>query len=423
MAVASIFVFVSTLLLLLHRASMNPSDCWNDDKLKAMSAKEGDEHDKNLSKFNMMVKCLMQEKSPGSVSGNIDWNQFNNIAQSGRFPKKNNNNNNNQIPPQQPNYPNMDNNRRNRNRGGNDDYYDNRQPPKDWVRPGSDNNNNRKKDWSGGGGGSRNTQMESQPRPGVHPEDWNEKSAEDPIDDRRDQRYNSDRINTPLWGQPSDHGYNPKKEGGRKRGNNRQNRNKNRDNKRIEDSIRDNSPLDMLNHANNPNVNNNNLRGPDGRLLNKGPDDRNSDPSWVDGGMNGRPYEDGNPFISADFGGDANLSLHRKYGYAVMAMSVVVLAVLMVSTIFCCNSSNSTMSQPAVAGIAQLDNYSLYSYKQGMVLPATTDTLRSGTIRSSMRTDTLRSSATNQQFRSSPQYRVSDIDPDFARRYKDENHY
>ncbi|CAB4057227.1 IFT27 [Lepeophtheirus salmonis] len=211
------------------------------------------------------------------------------------------------------------------------------------------------------GGGSRNTQMESQPRPGVHPEDWNEKSAEDPIDDRRDQRYNSDRINTPLWGQPSDHGYNPKKEGGRKRGNNRQNRNKNRDNKRIEDSI----------------------SGPDGRLLNKGPDDRNSDPSWVDGGMNGRPYEDGNPFISADFGGDANLSLHRKYGYAVMAMSVVVLAVLM----------------PAVAGIAQLDNYSLYSYKQGMVLPATTDTLRSGTIRSSMRTDTLRSSATNQQFR------------------------
>ena len=46
------------------------------------------------------------------------------------------------------------------------------------------------------------------------------------------------------------------------------------------------------------------------------------------------------------------VSLERKYSYAIMALSVVVLAVLMVATIFCCNSSNSTMAQAANARAA-----------------------------------------------------------------------
>ena len=153
------------------------------------------------------------------------------------------------------------------------------------------------------------------------------------------------------------------------------------------------------------------------------------------------------------------VSLERKYSYAIMALSVVVLAVLMVATIFCCNSSNSTMAQAAnaraalatqneataggalpsgggcnagVIGGAQFDNYSIYSYKggggtMGTFGPAAhasggggggMDTLGGA----SLRTETLKSTR-SMASRASPQYRVSDIDPDFARRFDRDNHH
>ena len=99
-----------------------------------------------------------------------------------------------------------------------------------------------------------------------------------------------------------------------------------------------------------------------------------------------------------------------------------------VATIFCCNSSNSTMSQaanPNALPVNQYDTYSIYSYKggaTGTMMPA--DTLRStGTLGGvSMHTETLKSTR-SMASRASPQYRVSDIDPDFARRLKQEQHH
>ena len=156
------------------------------------------------------------------------------------------------------------------------------------------------------------------------------------------------------------------------------------------------------------------------------------------------------------------VSLERKYSYAIMALSVVVLAVLMVATIFCCNSSNSTMAQAAnaraalatqnvaaaggalpsgggcnagVRGGAQFDNYSIYSYKgdggtMGTFGPSAHATGGGGgggggmdTLGgASLRTETLKSTR-SMASRASPQYRVSDIDPDFARRFDRDNHH
>ena len=175
------------------------------------------------------------------------------------------------------------------------------------------------------------------------------------------------------------------------------------------------------------------------------------------------PVEIGNGDLSGSDGSEMQgeltaVSLERKYSYAIMALSVVVLAVLMVATIFCCNSSNSTMAQAAnaraalatqnataaggaftsggvsnagVVGGAQFDNYSIYSYKGiggnmgtfGHTAHATggggMDTLGGA----SLRTETLKSTR-SMASRASPQYRVSDIDPEFARRFdRDNQHY
>lgn len=72
------------------------------------------------------------------------------------------------------------------------------------------------------------------------------------------------------------------------------------------------------------------------------------------------------------------------------------------------------MSQPATqVSVQPPDTFSIYSYNKQPVIGS--DTLRSGPLGDTLRTETLRSAA-------SPQYRVSDIDPDFARRFREE-HY
>ena len=87
--------------------------------------------------------------------------------------------------------------------------------------------------------------------------------------------------------------------------------------------------------------------------------------------------------------------------------------IFQVLTIICCKSSSSSSSPSAHQQLTphnQYDNYSIYSYKGGMMA----DTLKSsGTMGGvTMYTETMKS-------RKSPQYRVSDIDPEFARRYKE----
>lgn len=74
------------------------------------------------------------------------------------------------------------------------------------------------------------------------------------------------------------------------------------------------------------------------------------------------------------------------------------------------------MSQPATqVAVQPPDTFSIYSYSKQPVHEPVTDTLRSGPLGDTLRNETLRSTA-------SPQYRVSDIDPDFARRFREE-HY
>ena len=77
-------------------------------------------------------------------------------------------------------------------------------------------------------------------------------------------------------------------------------------------------------------------------------------------------------------------------------------------------AANQTLAIPANG-----DNYSIYSYKGGVI--GGMDTMRStGTLGGmSLHTETMKSTKS----RASPQYRVSDIDPDFARRYDKESHH
>ena len=83
------------------------------------------------------------------------------------------------------------------------------------------------------------------------------------------------------------------------------------------------------------------------------------------------------------------------------------------------------MSQPATHAIPTQDDYSIYSYtnpKTAGSLDIGSDTMRTGTIGlgDTLRTQTIQSHARGP----SPQYRVSDIDPDFARRFQQDNqHY
>lgn len=245
-------------------------------------------------------------------------------------------------------------------------------------------------------GNRRQNNPMSQPSPGVHPDDWdrggNHRRDPDPDYARRDD-WNQNNI--------------PEDEDRRRRKNNRRRQKEER--RRLKEQQQD----DMYQQQAWPPVE---MAGP-------------KPGQQPQPGDNGSPISAGSgrtdDFVLITDEDAATMSLHRKYGYAVMALCVVVLAVLMVSTIFCCNSSNSTMNQPTThqGPIPPMDNYSLYSYKAGMGVPAVSDTLRSGTLRTGSLTkmDTLPSTGTL-PCRGSPQYRVSDIDPDFERRFKDQQY-
>ena len=84
------------------------------------------------------------------------------------------------------------------------------------------------------------------------------------------------------------------------------------------------------------------------------------------------------------------------YSYCIVLFSFS----FQVSAIFCCSSSNSTMSQPATqVSVQPPDTFSIYSYSKQPVV--TSDTLRSGPL-----ADTLRNETLLRDTGASPQYRV-----------------
>ena len=87
-------------------------------------------------------------------------------------------------------------------------------------------------------------------------------------------------------------------------------------------------------------------------------------------------------------------------GANMQLLNVFFLFSFQVSAIFCCSSSNSTMSQPATqVSVQPPDTFSIYSYSKQPVV--TSDTLRSGPL-----ADTLRNETLLRDTGASPQYRV-----------------
>ena len=95
----------------------------------------GEQRDPNLAQFSNLVKCLEQQQGRSSGVGNMDWRQWQNVAQSNDL---SNVWNRQTTPPWM--------------RPGNQ-----RPPVRGQPQPGQVNYNN----------------PSGQPRPGVHPDDWN----------------------------------------------------------------------------------------------------------------------------------------------------------------------------------------------------------------------------------------------------------
>lgn len=377
---------MACLALTLTLISGSIHDCWDADKLNRMNFQNRNDPnpDPGLNQFAKMVKCLTQQQGRdlGENSLNNQWNQFANFAQGAGQNQYNNNNN----------------------------PY-----------------NNQNRDWNNRGG---------QPKPGVHPDDfdprgipmpgpvdnWNRRGPEAlPPPSRpptRDPMGGGDRGN---WGKDREVRRRDREQRRRDREHEKQNRRKNQNN----------------NNNNNNNMNNNNMNNKQSLPIDPMISMTDSPRLWNNnqpqpGGM-GMDLQQGGTLdpLARDLPPLMNQeeAASRKYGYIIMAMSVIVLAVLMVVTIFCCNSSNSTMAQSAAAANAaqmapvnQFDTYSIYSFKGDhatgtMSRPMlAADTLRStGTLGGLYASETMKS-------RNSPQYRVSDIDPEYARRFKD-SHY
>jgi len=354
---AAIKVLVLTTMMVASTIA-SVYDCWDPEKLTRMNfpVSHQEANDPNLGKFSKLLKCVMQQQSkqPGGLS-NMDWGQIQNVASEGRFPNGWNN-----------------------------------QPG--WQRPGFSSNSNNWNSNMGGGINNQGNQGNSgqQPRPGVHPDDWNNNNipgpAGPPVGGPGGNWPPPRPPSPPPPNQPPP-GWNPQSQQ-----NEVENRKKNKNRRKNQQNQLDLQEPNILMPSPNPSLNPVAFDGPTGT-------------QWGGGNMGAINDEE-----------SRKESRNRQYGYAIMACAVVALAVLMVSAIFCCNSSNSTMSQPATQVTVQPpDTFSIYSYTKQPV----TDTLRSGPLADTM----LRGPGGEATMRGpSPQYRVSDIDPEFARRFREE-HY
>lgn len=336
-----------------------------------MSSLGGDSGDPALSKFSNLVKCLSQEqsKTPGNQLDD-NWGKWSNVAKGQFLPSWQN----------KPTVVPLGNN---------------------WPTGMNENHNRAGESWP----------AYQQPKPGVHPDDWGRSPSMDSNPDSSWTRRGKPADPPPGW------------------------------------SFGQETPSTNF-HERKPYRERDEVEYAPGR----------KDTAWNPPPPIEPIHERERDYVMITNDDTTALSLSRKYGYAIMVLSVVVLAVLMVSikqfawsivsmpsrnqftyisfqvaTIFCCSSSNSTMSQPAnqhQVPIGPFDTFSIYSYKGGGIgggggVGAGLDTLRStGTLGGmSLHTETLKSSRSIGS-RSSPQYRVSDIDPEFVRRFEKENiHY
>jgi len=363
-----IYIQLGILVFLPPVFNAAASDCWDPDRLAKMkfNLSPGEQRDPNLAQFSNLVKCLEQQQGRSSGVGNMDWRQWQNVAQSNDL---SNVWNRQTTPPWM--------------RPGNQ-----RPPMRGQPQPGQVNYNN----------------PSGQPRPGVHPDDWNNRQP------GTGSGYAGNNMN---WPQNPDNQDNRDRDRDRSRNDRRRNR-KNR--RKDQNNDRGQQNNEIINKPGTPYT--------DGTIYDGTNKGDGSGKLWSDqsiNGMGGPGAQQGTDSILIQ---DNETKQNRMYGYIIMASSVVVLAILMVFTIFCCNSSNSTMSQPATQAIpAGADSYSIYSYTnpKGGSIDIGSDTMRTGTIGLG---DTLRTQTMQSQGRGpSPQYRVSDIDPDFARRFQDNQHH
>lgn len=162
------------------------SDCWNKDRLAKMKfdLSPGEKRDPNLAQFSNLVKCLEQEQGRSSGVGNMDWRQWQNVAQSNDLSN-----------------------------------VWNRQTPA-WTRPGDQRPPMQGPGYNQG----YNNNPSGQPRPGVHPDDWNNRQP------GTGSGYPGNNMNWPQQGQ--DGGNNRDRdrdrEVERRRKERRRNRNQNR---------------------------------------------------------------------------------------------------------------------------------------------------------------------------------------------------
>ncbi len=338
-------------------------------------------NDPNLGKFSKLLKCLTREqKQPGGLSAR-DWNQW----QAGQFPQG----------------------------------WNNQNPG--WTRPGVNNQNNNNWDNYNNNNNNNNNNnqnnmpRQNQPMPGVHPDDFRRNNG---MPNNQNNMWNNNMNNMNNRPPPPQGPQGPPPEWEKEqRRRNKNQRRKNQGGGNQNNMNQQNNPLNTMQPPPPP--------GPGSSMMpmmNMNNMDPGSPGSW--GGSMG---------AINDLDSQEQI-INRQYGYAIMAAAVVILGVLMVksltkitlvfviwrffgffqvSAIFCCSSSNSTMAQPATTvTVNPPDTFSIYSYNKQPVIGS--DTLRSGPMLG-VNTETMRSAA-------SPQYRVSDIDPDFARRFREE-HY
>ena len=134
-----------------------------------------EQRDPNLAQFSNLVKCLEQEQGRSSGVGNMDWRQWQNVAQSNDLSN-----------------------------------VWNRQTPS-WTRPGDQRNTGYNQGY--------NSNREGQPMPGVHPDDWNNRQP------GTGAEYPRNNVN---WPRNQDGSGNRDRERERIRKERRRNRNQNR---------------------------------------------------------------------------------------------------------------------------------------------------------------------------------------------------
>lgn len=226
-------------------------------------------NDPSLGKFSKLLKCMMREQSkePGGLQ-NMDWTQWQSVAGGGQFPPQWNNN------PQQPN-----------------------QPP-GWIRPGQQ--------WPQQGPGMPPQQGPGmppiqQPRPGVHPDDYNNNRNQVPpaVGPQTPNNWPPPPPDRPPPPNGPPPGWDDGRDGNRKKNNRRKNKNNFEDN------------------ANNMDF----IPSPDPSLMNQQQPPQSGNQQW--GNLP-------NTVGAVNDEDSRSMTRNRQYGYAIMACAVVALAVLMV---------------------------------------------------------------------------------------------